>query len=98
MRSPILIYPTWPWSKDRREFGSPIAFHIHTRALFILIRPFCKAQAYDWKRGCWTGVIDAERMRAVGYEHSNFDANAMVWRHVAVSPQKPQIWEALHGH
>lgn len=98
MRLPILIYPNWPWSEHRREFHCPVEFNIHTRRWHILWRLFDKSQAYDWKRGCYTGVIDAERLNAVGYEHENFDHHDMVWRHIVVSPQKPEIWEELrHG-
>lgn len=93
MRSPILIYVTWPWSEDHRYHYCPVQVSIHTRRKYTLIRPFSKSQSYDWERGCWTGVIDPAALR--DHHHGIIDENHIVWKHISTSPEKPEIWEAL---
>ena len=50
----VKVFATLWWDEDRRDYGFPIEFNIHTRRRYYLIRPFARAQAYDWKLGVWT--------------------------------------------
>ena len=72
------------WDYDRRNFDCPIEVHINTPKKRYLIRPFSKAQAYDWSAGKWTGT-----------KENRWDD--IMWKHVVVSPQRPGTWEKING-
>lgn len=63
------------WDYDHRHFGCPIEVQIKTSKKRWLVRPFSKAQAYDWEAGTWTGTLT-----------NNYDD--IVWKHVVSFPSK----------
>lgn len=48
------IFATLWWDREDRSTGCPIEFNIHTEKKYYLIRPFARAQRYDWTHGIWT--------------------------------------------
>lgn len=75
----VASWSLW-WDYDRVNFGTPIEIHISTEAKHYLIRPFSKAQGYDWAND-----------RYLSWE------NKKSYRHIVVSPQRPEAWKRLHG-
>lgn len=74
----------------RRCEGAPLGIYLFTRTKTRLWRIFSKSQAYDWKRGCWSGVIDPERIKRDGWQRDNFDIDTMQWKHYVCSPREPR--------
>jgi hypothetical protein len=79
MKFPVHIYWTLWWNEDHRLYGCPIEFNIHTEKYYILVRPFSKSQAYDWKTGYYTG-----------YDGEHFNINKIVWKHITIRPRTPE--------
>ena len=48
------VYATLWWDEDHKHGYCPIEFNIHTRRKYYLIRPFARAQMFDWKHLAWT--------------------------------------------
>lgn len=63
--SKFVIFWTGWFDYDRKNFGTPIEVNLHTAHKYYLIRPFSKAQAYDWDQAKWADPDDKSNWRHV---------------------------------
>jgi len=77
----VKVFFTWPWSVDRRLWGSPIGLRIHTKRHYFDWRPI-------WRKG--EGFAQGGDVRGMADLHDYRKECSWMLDH-----QDPEIWERL---